>query len=352
VDELRQIIGAPPFPWLYTPDKHNFDVEPHRMCGLDSRALLEMLQAIGRPNSGLANYSHHFRKTANGAVTEWTETPTQFAKASFSYDYHQQHTNRYGPISAMWSISVGASEVSNSVGTIGPDEHRDDSLTTIIEWSVPTDSVADAADRDWVELAGGSKVITIGGGTPGDPTAPLVEGSYKYRWSEIVSEALDCQGGPTNYDLETTWRHDTQIHTLENPNGGNDTILPFTPEFIFGPDGSVYPREYSINDFKDAYGQARTIDELIALLHPDTASEHVSVAHLRDTYGGPIGDDVGIGTRGGLSDYNAGATTNTTGYIHTRYHSQNGAGGGWLLWKEPFDSEELVGIGWPDSLKE
>lgn len=47
IDQLRAIGNVAPFPWRYTPSLAEY-INKSRKCGLDTRQLLEMLQAIGR----------------------------------------------------------------------------------------------------------------------------------------------------------------------------------------------------------------------------------------------------------------------------------------------------------------
>lgn len=64
IDMLRQIGGAPAFPWVYTPSKDDYENATHH-CGIDTRQLLELLQAIGRIISSSSLQMQYVKITAS-----------------------------------------------------------------------------------------------------------------------------------------------------------------------------------------------------------------------------------------------------------------------------------------------
>lgn len=89
IDQLREIGGAPPFPWRYTPSLEEY-TNKSRKVGLDARQLLEMLQAIGRvlytqPIGSMLRHTIDYVKNYDG-----TESYDVSPLSAFSYHRNTQ----------------------------------------------------------------------------------------------------------------------------------------------------------------------------------------------------------------------------------------------------------------------
>jgi len=58
IDFLRSYGGAPEFPWEYVPSKQDYN-DANYKCGIDTRQLLELLQAIGRVTGGSSKKTYY-----------------------------------------------------------------------------------------------------------------------------------------------------------------------------------------------------------------------------------------------------------------------------------------------------
>lgn len=351
VDQLRAIIGAPAFPWKYTPDTNEFDTPPHRMCGVQAAGWVEMLQAIGRNcGSGRAVYRHYWKKTVDGVVVnEWTDDDGPYSKASFDLIYENNNYNSYDTASAHYAVSFNGTVTSGFFGNFDPVVKTRESSLAITEcWSEYLNGTVSDESRDWVEIEGDEYVSIVNEGTGIHTSGTHKETGDMYcYWTEDANGRLLCRVASTNMEtLESieTICADVLIQHSESY-GKIDGYISFTPTFNVSADGSVTPYIYSVNDARGDAGYASSLQDMIELLEIDNVKLHVNLSHLKSL----VGDYGGDGTNSRSAWASAGpaeARSYTKAQIHTTYYDEPNGGGGWLLWTQPY-----IPTGYPDSLR-
>ena len=357
VDQLREKIGAPPFPWKYTPGINDFDTPPHRLCGPQAAGWLEMLEAIGRKCGGgsYSNYKHHFKRLVNGKVEkEWDDPDGPYEQAIFQLDYEKNELNRYDVRVASYEINLNGVGIPRiNLGTYEPiEERRIDTLTITIgysEYAGESDEEG-SAEKDWVENEGGNRVILLNGTFSNvSMSQPRIEGYKLYHWDEGAYDHLECGGSsvnPETFEVTVIECAKTEANH-QRSYGEDDKWVEFSPGFTIGNDGSVTPQEYDISEAYGDGGRPSELSDMIDLLHIPEAKQHCTMEHMKSLLAGTINSGAMASWINGI------AWSHKLIGIHTSYFSEptgtTGDGNGWLLWAEPYIPQGQGG--YPNNLK-
>lgn len=229
VDQLREKIGAPPFPWKYTPGINDFDTHPHSKCGTQAAGWLEMLQAIGRRASMSADDMSTY-------------------ELRYSKHFHVQHDydNQYGVDQTTVMANTETTDIGGLVAANGAHSgfHMSAQRSTSHTSSIDRGHTVNAVTKS----SGLSKVLTeyqeIGEsyGVPADALTITFRGKvYTYSLKEAASD-LDYSNGQDVTEDSITVR----VEVIDTWSGGHgsaalDWVETEGAQYIIyvSPSGSV-----------------------------------------------------------------------------------------------------------------
>jgi len=363
VDMLRGMLGAPDFPWEYTPNKEDFD-NAHPRCGIDARGLLEMLEAIGREYdiSG-KKYIRHWVETIDDDVREYdigisttiTSTYERIigTKSSLGYEINHGHF-----VNWKWDIDNGEviSETgSNNINIIGfgvntenVDEADIKISSTIREsYCTPVDdndeSVINMEGYDWVEESGAAYVIIIGDTTQnGDGGSETLTGDYSHGGVWEYDGYGGCSGShhimggdplgvriddfgeeihPSGQIGDVVGSNYDKFIPIVSVDSQNESIKVSIPGIV-----SSWNNDSLKSYFNEMYLSATTFI--------DKYSDHMSIDHLKSKYDAfPHGDELGeVDWALGESEIQGRGKFQASSWAYAFYKKTQAPSSKWLLW--------------------
>lgn len=371
VDQLRQIIGAPVFPWMYTPGKSDFDDEPHSRCGVDARGWLEMLQAIGRAYQSGQSDAHYLPTTTtitNGVTKVEQGRIDTIARASYYLDYHAEaNIGQHVKLNADWvywnspqlhTYTSGSYDITIShYGSPGVKTGIKQTKIEIIKSCKRVSGAGlillNSAEKDWVEVAGGPLVMVIGGGEGTIEAPKLLSGNYTYNGDWMYGQTGHCYGTDFLYDVSDC----AYFNIHPDPNGSkkqtygsgdrsHGVSVSFTPEFVISEDGSVSPvipnLSYLIGSSSD---DGDKLDSMITAAQQDIDNyrqSHANMDHIIESFIDPIPKDFNNPRCSGEAILDTSGSISIKRSIRTQYERQPDMDGGWLLWTAPYIPENYT----------
>lgn len=361
VDQLREILGAPAFPWKYAPTIAHFDSGTLAQCGVDARGWLEMLQAIGRPidtTTAKKRYIRHWEQNENGTITTWDDPISTTAAASYYLREDHPLTQFTQRKEAWWGF--GTINISTETGTFDLSLNELGTGHTSLKrtsWSEYIDTITggtDGGEYDWVEEEGAEfvEVIAAGGRTPILALSRTLTGDYGEDGEYNYSLTGKCHG----YYSIAEDANDHNITDLDVSKSGEETIgtngtLSFTPTVSTSENGDITISVPDLN-IGSLETDAGIYDGLFADMAGliETYKDHVSVEHLRSVYDHqPHGDHPGqCYAAWGTALLTVSGQIGIARTVDAVYKTEDDSTGvtGWLTWRQYYQPS-----GWEGSLK-
>lgn len=375
VDEIRAAAEIEPFEWRYTPDHQHVGEIGYESNAVDTRNLIEILQAIGRPYGGsgeIPRYVVHTIEDNNGTITEWDSQPSTEARAGFASVFRYNTLERARQAKSAewgWQACRVPGIYQDVQGDLvvryqyGGEEPVGGNLI-LTQWSsnyydTITEEGGGPSGYDWVETEGAVHVRVLGGsGESGEISGTVsVSGKYTYNGHWEADYITDCAGGHAVYLGEgASITHSETEKLTDSDDIGGAGWVDFEPVYTVDGDGGVAP----VLPTDLPVGTPETVEifweQVKDFLQQgiDGFGEHVTTEHLRNSYDAtPHGicgnlQEGDVISSGGSSSLNGGGRVTGYSEFNSTYvrtgHLQ--VGGGWLYWLRPYLTGE-----WYEGLK-